>query len=84
MKNNHAAGGWPAFPPSVVVQVKALACELPYRLGLPLSRFSMADIRREVIAQGITAEISYHLQSRWYEDAPRMGASILGRPPWGR
>src|SRR6476620_3721212 len=25
-------------PPSLVVQVKALACELPYTLGLPLSR----------------------------------------------
>jgi hypothetical protein len=65
LKNNRAAGGWPAFPPSVVVQVKALACELPYRLGLPLSRFSMADIRREVIAQGITAEISGTTLWRW-------------------
>ena len=27
----------PAFPPSLVVQVKALACELPHTLGLPLS-----------------------------------------------
>src|ERR1700741_1347442 len=32
-------GGRPAlFPPSAVVQVKALACELPHRLQLPLSR----------------------------------------------
>jgi hypothetical protein len=27
----------PAFPPSLVVEVKALACELPIKLGLPLS-----------------------------------------------
>src|SRR5256712_3708315 len=48
----------PAFPPSVVVQVKALACELPYRLGLPLSRLSLSEIQREVITQGIVGEIS--------------------------
>src|SRR5437870_5038586 len=38
-------GARPAFPPSLVVQVKALACELPHRLGLPLSRLSIAEIR---------------------------------------
>ena len=32
----------PVFPPEVVVQVKALACELPAKTGLPLSRFSRA------------------------------------------
>ena len=65
MTNNREAGGWPAFPPSVVVQVKALACELPYRLGLPLSRFSLADIRREVVAQGIVADVSGATLWRW-------------------
>src|SRR5712692_4949472 len=35
-----AAGGRPAFPPSVVAAVKALACQLPRELGLPLSRLS--------------------------------------------
>ncbi len=48
-----------------MVQVKALACELPYRLGLPLSRFSVADIRREVVAQGIVAEVSGTTLWRW-------------------
>jgi hypothetical protein len=38
----------PSFPHSGVVQVKALACELPHRLQLPLSRFSLSEIRREV------------------------------------
>ena len=65
MRNSRAAGGWPAFPPSIVVQVKALACELPYRLGLPLSRFSVADIRREVVAQGIVADVSGATLWRW-------------------
>ena len=52
------AGARPAFPPSLVVQVKALACELPHRQGLPLSRFSIADLRQEVLDQGLVAEIS--------------------------
>jgi hypothetical protein len=48
-----------------VVQVKALACELPYRRGLPLSRFSVAEIRREVLAEGLVAEISGATLWRW-------------------
>jgi hypothetical protein len=61
-------GGSPSsatFPPSIVVQVKALACELPHRRGLPLSRFSLADIRQEVLQQGLVAEISGATIWRW-------------------
>ncbi len=36
------------FPPEVVVEVKAMACELPKRLGVPLSRLHVPDIRAEV------------------------------------
>jgi hypothetical protein len=64
-KNNLGVGVPPCFPPSVVVQVKALACELPHRLGLPLSRLSLADIRQEVIAQGIVAQVSGTTLWRW-------------------
>ena len=59
------AGGPPSFPPSLVVQVKALACELRHRLGLPLSRLSIADIQQEVVAQGLVAEISGTTLWRW-------------------
>lgn len=62
---NREAGAKPAFPPSLVVQVKALACELPHRKGLPLSRFSIADIRQEVLEQGLVAEISGATIWRW-------------------
>lgn len=55
----------PVFPPNVVVQGKALACELPPRLGLPLSRLSLADIRQEVMAQGIVAQVSGTTLWRW-------------------
>ena len=59
-------GGRPAlFSPSVVVQIKALACELPHRLGLPLSRLSLSDIQREVTAQGIVAQVSGTTLWRW-------------------
>jgi hypothetical protein len=33
--SSHELGLPPAFPPNLVVQVKALACELPHCLGLP-------------------------------------------------
>ena len=62
---NPEAGVRPAFPPSLVVQVKALACELPHRLGLPLSRFSVEDIRQQVLAQGLVAQISGATIWRW-------------------
>jgi len=52
-------------PPSVIVQVKALACELPHRLQLPLSRLSISEIRREVITQGLVAQISGATLWRW-------------------
>ena len=64
-RHNLGAGDPPTFPPSVVVQVKALACELPHRLQLPLSRLSLSEIRREVITQGLVAEISGATLWRW-------------------
>ena len=65
LTSNRAAGGLPAFPPSVVVEVKALACQLPSQRGLPLSRFTISEIRREVIDQGIVARISGATLWRW-------------------
>ena len=61
-----------SFPPEVVVAVKALACELPARLGVPLSRLHVPDIVAEVAARGIVAEISGTTIWRWLcEDAIR-------------
>jgi DDE superfamily endonuclease len=55
-----------------VVQIKALACELPATRGLPLSRFSSADIVREAQQCGIVACISDTTVWRWlHEDAIR-------------
>ena len=45
----HVLGARPVFPPKVVIQVKALACELPWEQGIPLSRFSSSEIATEVV-----------------------------------
>jgi hypothetical protein len=60
------------FPPAVRVEIKALACELPSRHGLPLARWSLAELRREAVAQGLVAQISGTTLWRWLsEDALR-------------
>lgn len=52
--------------------VKAFACELPSRLGVPLSRLHVSDIRAEMVARGIVAEIGGTTIWRWLsEDAIR-------------
>jgi len=45
---SHEAGGKPAFPPSVVVEIKRLACESPRTAGVPLARWSLRELQREV------------------------------------
>ena len=60
------------FPPEVVIQIKALACELPSKYELPLSRFSCHEIASLAIQQGIVAQISGTTVWRWLtEDAIR-------------
>ncbi|MGO9605055.1 MAG: IS630 family transposase [Candidatus Binataceae bacterium] len=54
------------------MQVKAIACELPATLGLPLSRLSTADIVREAQRSGVVATISAKTVWRWLnQDAIR-------------
>ena len=55
------------FPPEVVVEVKALACELPSETGLPFSRFSCGDIAREAVHRGLVASISGRTVWRWLD-----------------
>jgi hypothetical protein len=56
----------------VVVQVKALACELPATFDLPLSRFSVADVAQQVRQSGLVATISDSTVWRWlHADAIR-------------
>jgi len=60
------------FPPVQVAEVKALACELPAEKGVPLSRWSSAEIAREAVTRGIVERISGVTVWRWLsEDAIR-------------
>jgi hypothetical protein len=52
-----------------VAQVKAVACELPSEFGVPISRFSRAELHRLVIERGVT-DASAATIARWLaEDA---------------
>ena len=53
------------FPPKVVMEVKALACQLPCERDIPFSRLSNADIAREAVDSGIVASISGATVWRW-------------------
>lgn len=69
-KNAHARDGPGLFPPELIVQVKALACELPAIHKVPISRWSAGDIGRYVRQSGIVATISDSTIWRWLnEDA---------------
>jgi DDE superfamily endonuclease len=71
-KNEPARDDPGLFPPELVVEVKALACELPSQLGLPLSRLSVADVARQAERAGLVAHISDSTVWRWlHEDAIR-------------
>jgi len=51
----------------VVVQIKAMACELPVTAGLPLSRFSRQDLVQEAARRGIVAQVSGTTIWRWLD-----------------
>lgn len=60
------------FAAAVVAEVKAIACELPATCNVPISRWSLAELREEVIANGLAAEVSTSTVRRWLcEDAIR-------------
>jgi len=60
------------FPPELVVQVKALACELPATHDVPLSRWSLDELTRHVCDSGLVAQLSQTTLWRWlHEDAIR-------------
>jgi len=60
------------FPPELVIQIKALACELPTTLDLPFSRLSCSDIAFHARETGLVATISDSTVWRWLnEDAIR-------------
>jgi hypothetical protein len=61
------AGAQPAFPPSLMVEVKRIACERPMAAGLPVAWWSLPDLHREVLARGLVATISGTTLWRWLD-----------------
>lgn len=55
-----------------MAEVKALACELPAKSGVPLSRWSAAELARQAVERGIVAQVSQITVWRWLaQDAIR-------------
>ncbi len=48
----------PRFTPVQVAEVKAMACQLPAELAVPLSRWSCPDLAHEVVTRGLVPAIS--------------------------
>ena len=60
--------GRAASPSAVVVEVKAIACELPATRAVPLSRWSLAELREEVITTGLVSDVSVSTLWRWLDE----------------
>jgi hypothetical protein len=77
-KTAHAPADPGVFPPELVVQVKAIAGEFPYRLGAPLSRWSVAELGAHIRACGLAASLSditiWRAERRRH---PSLAASLL-------
>jgi transposase len=59
-----------AFPAAVVAACKAIACELPTTRGVPLGRWSLAELRTEVLATGLVDQVSTTTLWRWLAEDP--------------
>ena len=64
-KRNLAAGHPPAFPPNIVVAVKALACECR-TAAVCRCRAGRSPNSAEVVAKGIVAQVSGSTLWRWF------------------
>jgi transposase len=56
-----------SYPAAVVAYTKALACELPVVRGVPLSRWSLGELRTELLAAGVVDDVSVTTLWRWLE-----------------
>jgi hypothetical protein len=56
------------FAAAVVAEVKAIACELPATRGVPIGRWSLAELRAEVITSGLLAAVSTATVRRWLDE----------------
>jgi transposase len=69
------------FPAAVVAACKAIACELPATRGVPLGRWSLAELRTEVLATGLVEEVSTTTLWRWLAEPWQHRSWIFPRDP---
>ena len=53
------------FPATAEAEVKALACALPAETGVPLARWSRAELAAEAVTRGVVNSISASTVGRW-------------------
>ena len=53
------------FPATAEAEVKALACALPAETGVPLSRWSAAELAAEAVTRGLVPTVSASTVGRW-------------------
>ncbi len=53
------------FPATAEAEVKALACALPAETGVPLARWSCAELAAEAVARGVAPAVSASTVGRW-------------------
>jgi len=58
LQDKPRSGRPPKFTPLEITQIKAIACEKPAKLELPLSRFSLQEVHNWVLQAEIVSEIS--------------------------
>jgi transposase len=71
LKDRPRPGRPRVFPRAVVAEVKAIACELPVTRGVPISRWSLGELRQEVLAAGLVEDVSTTTLWRWLDAARR-------------
>src|SRR5216684_2994710 len=70
LSDNRRSGRPVTFGPSVAVEAKQLACELPTVTGVPLSRWSCIEVARELVGRGVVVAIS--AATVWRSPGPKV------------
>jgi transposase len=70
LKDRPRSGRPRAYPAAVVAYAKAVACELPATRGVPLSRWSLAELREELLGSGLVGDVSVTTLWRWLAEDP--------------
>jgi transposase len=70
LKDRPRSGRPRVYPAAVVAYAKAVACELPATRGVPLSRWSLAELREELLGSGLVGDVSVTTLWRWLAEDP--------------